>query len=170
MTGKKLMNEVLPAPVVAPKNGPRDRVLRHMRDALAAGASVALLTGCPFAVVDPLPPPAACRSMGADKLATVTVTRIDVDGGVEHYEVVVTLTGDSGLTLNQAMVTNGTLVSSLTSREFVVAPASGATSFDIVIAADCSDNRMATRKLGLRIIVTLGVNGPTASVAEVPAP
>lgn len=169
MSGKKLMNEQLPAPVIARRDAPRDRVLRHMRDALAAGASVALLTGCPFAVVDPLPPPAQCRSMGADALVTATVTELTADGGPRQVRVTLESQPNSGIgKFGTATVTGGTLAAGLQgARTFDVEPAAGATSFTLTVPAACSDDRSADRTLSLRVVVTLSGASPSATVTEV---
>lgn len=174
---KKLMNEQLPTPVIAMRGSPRDRVLRHVRDALAAGASAVILTGCPFAVVDPLPPPAACRSSSAASLLTATVTVETSDGGTTKVTVVIIDTSSgasSGFTLKAgATVTGGTFASTTPSR-YVVEPAAGATSFVIVIPAQCADYNSATVQLGIRVGVTLGATpdggSGSAVISEVAAP
>jgi hypothetical protein len=99
---KKLMSEVLPAPSHA-KGGDgraRERVAAHMKRLVGIGAASAALTACPppFAVVDPLPPPARCKTMNdvlselsagveaSDSGSTLTLTisaKTDYSSGVE---------------------------------------------------------------------------------------
>lgn len=92
---KKLMPEVLPPPAVVPSATARQRVLRHMKLLIATGAAATTLAACPYGVVDPLPPPARCRTTGSvlDVLQVVAermpdgsvVVRIDVnDAGAEE--------------------------------------------------------------------------------------
>jgi hypothetical protein len=63
---KKLMPESLPKPATAhPSTSVRQRVLKHLNLLVAAGAATATLACQPYAVVDPLPPPARCRTTGS---------------------------------------------------------------------------------------------------------
>lgn len=79
---KKLMPEVLPQPAAVPSATARQRVLRHMKLLIATGAATTTLAACPFAVVDPLPPPARCRTTGSvlDELQVSVAP--DASGGV----------------------------------------------------------------------------------------
>lgn len=162
---KKLMNEVLPAPVIAPRGSPRDRVLRHMRDALTAGAAVAMVAGIPFGCVDPLPPPAQCLSNGPGNTISVTVTRVEVDGGPAEYDVVLTQGGNGGFTYVHATATNATFVA-VKLGHYRVTPAAGSTSFDLVVGTACDQTGKPPTR-GLKISVALGPNGPTTTVVEV---
>lgn len=170
---KKLMNEQLPTPVVAATDGPRDRVMRHMRDALAAGASFALAAGCsPFGVVDPLPPPAKCRALKADKLVTATATTVTPTPLLIRVELAAEF--ESGLQGNfrpWAVVRRGTLVAEDAGVGYLVAPTDGGTSFDLVVRAKCEDYRQGNFDIGVQVTVDYsGPGTPTAVVMQVDPP
>ena len=141
---KKLMNEVLPAPMAAEPSQARARVLKHLREALAAGAAVALNAGCsPFVVVDPMPPPAKCRDLGSVKdVVDVTAT---ATGVANHASVQVKAQADSGVTFDPAAsVTGGTAVYQRVLSDaayFTVDHGPGATSFTIDVPVTCTDYR-----------------------------
>lgn len=60
---KTLMTEVLPVPKsVIPNVSPRERVAQHWHRLVTTGAATAALAGCGCLVMDPLPPPAQCRT------------------------------------------------------------------------------------------------------------
>ncbi|MDP1823943.1 MAG: hypothetical protein Q8L48_11900 [Archangium sp.] len=60
---KTLMTEVLPVPKsVIPSVSPRERVAQHWHRLVTTGAATAALAGCGCLVMDPLPPPAQCRT------------------------------------------------------------------------------------------------------------
>lgn len=60
---KTLMSEVLPVPKpVIPNVSPRERVAQHWHRLVTTGAATAALAGCGCLVMDPLPPPAQCRT------------------------------------------------------------------------------------------------------------
>jgi hypothetical protein len=79
---KKLMPEILPQPAAAPSATARQRVLRHMKLLIAAGAATTTLAACPYAVVDPLPPPARCRTTGSVLEGLQVAAQPDASGGV----------------------------------------------------------------------------------------
>ena len=63
---KRLMPEILPGPGPVVSSSPvRQRVLQHMKLLIATGAATTTLVACPYGVVDPLPPPARCRTTGS---------------------------------------------------------------------------------------------------------
>ncbi len=170
---KKLMNEVLPAPSRAPQSEVRDRVLRHMREALAAGASFALAAGCtPFGVVDPLPPPAKCKTVGSlDELVTGKV--VD-EGGGEQRRLSLTLkaTDDSGLTFGSPTSTVGGVVESENSysvnASLVIRADAGAATVELIFPVTCEDYRTNLSRPGrLRVVITLlnADGGMTSRVA-----
>ena len=170
---KKLMNEQLPTPVILSKEDPRGRVLRHMRNALAAGASITLATGCTtgFGVVDPLPPPAQCRTAKTQALITPKVTRLATSP--PQLSVTLDVLFDAGLTFFKgAIVRGGTLVNETTGTTYIVEPsADGGTTYDIVIPADCDDPRSGTHfSLGVKVTVDYSVTPATAVVTQVGAP
>ncbi len=71
---KTLMTEVLPKPpAVIPSLGPRERVAKHWHALVTAGAATAALAGCGCLVMDPMPPPALCRTTNS-VLASLEVT------------------------------------------------------------------------------------------------
>ena len=60
---KTLLTELLPAPKpVIPSSSPRERVALHWHKLVTTGAAAAALAGCGCLVMDPLPPPAQCRT------------------------------------------------------------------------------------------------------------
>lgn len=60
---KTLLTELLPAPKpVIPSSSPRERVAQHWHKLVTTGAAAAALAGCGCLVMDPLPPPAQCRT------------------------------------------------------------------------------------------------------------
>ena len=60
---KTLLPELLPVPrPVIPSVSPRERVVKHWHTLMTAGAATAALAGCGCLVMDPLPPPAQCRT------------------------------------------------------------------------------------------------------------
>ena len=80
---KKLMPEVLPHPAAAaPSATARQRVLRHMKLLIATGAATTTLAACPYGVVDPLPPPARCRTTGSVLDVLQVTAEPDGTGGV----------------------------------------------------------------------------------------
>ncbi|MFO0598877.1 MAG: hypothetical protein U0228_26455 [Myxococcaceae bacterium] len=95
---KILMPEVLPRPMSFPGTAARARVIAHLRLLATTGVATLSLAACPFLVVDPLPPPAKCRSNGGglsgDLLGTVS------PGG--------TLTTDGGTTVDAGLADGGT--------------------------------------------------------------
>jgi hypothetical protein len=89
---KRLMPEILPGPGPAVSStSVRQRVVRHMKLLIATGAATTTLVACPYGVVDPLPPPARCRTTGS-VLDDLQVTAQSVSSG----EVVVDLYLDAG--------------------------------------------------------------------------
>jgi len=166
---KDLTNEQLPAPVIARGDSPRDRVMRHVRDALAAGAGAMLLTSCPpFGVVDPLPPPAQCRSTPADRLTSAVATVEPADSGVpSRIRVMLEWTFESGLQgRSGATVTGGTLISQSGNEIFVVEPDAGANTFDLVVPVTCDDDHSGPTDSRVKVTVTLGgPGGPTTTVS-----
>ncbi len=60
---KTMLPELLPAPKpVIPSVSPRERVVKHWHTLMTAGAATAALAGCGCLVMDPIPPPAQCRT------------------------------------------------------------------------------------------------------------
>lgn len=89
---KRLMPEILPGPgPVASSTPVRQRVLKHMKLLIATGAATTTLVACPYGVVDPLPPPARCRTTGS----VLEDLRVEVRPGAPG-EVVVELHLDEG--------------------------------------------------------------------------
>lgn len=79
---KTLMTEVLPTPrPVIPSSGPRERVAKHWHTLVTAGAATAALAGCGCLVMDPMPPPALCRTTNS-VLASLEVTARGVGNSV----------------------------------------------------------------------------------------
>ena len=115
MSDKKLMNEVLPAPKTVTSGAARERVVNHMKTLVQVGAATVTLAGCPpFAVVDPLPPPARCKTMN-DVLSELTATVTSADGGSVIILVIDATTDfQSGVELDMA---GGTIGGSITSLE-----------------------------------------------------
>ncbi|MFO0598878.1 MAG: hypothetical protein U0228_26460 [Myxococcaceae bacterium] len=94
---KILMPEVLPRPMSFPGTAARARVIAHLRLLATTGVATLSLAACPFLVVDPLPPPAKCKTSGvsADLVADVTA------GG--------NLRGDAGVLSDGGLPDGGTL-------------------------------------------------------------
>lgn len=60
---KTMLPELLPVPrPVIPSVAARDRVVKHWHTLMTAGAATAALAGCGCLVMDPVPPPAQCRT------------------------------------------------------------------------------------------------------------
>jgi hypothetical protein len=114
MSKKKLMNEQLPAPQKSDDTRVRERVLSHMNKLVKVGAASAVLAACPpFGVVDPLPPPARCKTMN-DVLSELTATASSVDGSTDITLVIDAKTDyASGVELNMAGGTIGGSIRSL---------------------------------------------------------
>ncbi|MCY1082142.1 hypothetical protein [Archangium lansingense] len=90
---KRLMPEILPGPgPVVSSTSVRQRVLRHMKLLIATGAATTTLAACPYGVVDPLPPPARCRTTGS----VLEDLRVEVRPSAPGGEVVVELHLDEG--------------------------------------------------------------------------
>jgi hypothetical protein len=109
---KRLSNEVLPAPnVITPGQSVRDRVTQKMRVALAAGMATATIQGCtPFAVVDPLPPPAACADKGPAQSVTAKAIPV-VNSSPAQVHLNVDSVAQAGMTFQASTsATGGTIV------------------------------------------------------------
>ena len=60
---KTMLPELLPVPKpVIPSVSARERVTKHWHQLMTAGAATAALAGCGCIVMDPIPPPAQCRT------------------------------------------------------------------------------------------------------------
>ncbi len=174
---KKLMNEVLPAPTVIGGNAVRERVIQKMRLALAAGAATLALNGCPpFAVVDPLPPPALCANDGGPASQVTATATLDVGAPQRRFKVDVKPKTDSGLTFDpNASATGCTVLQQLvtgSSAAFTVVPDASATEVTISIPVTCNNFRGSgpTPSVLVITLTDLGSNTPTVTVTDVPAP
>jgi hypothetical protein len=166
------MNEQLPPPSVVPDKPVRERVLRHMREVLTAGATLALAAGCsPFAVVDPLPPPAKCRELGTVKDAlTIDATLSTLQTGSGPQSVIsLTLTpvDQSGVTfVPGAHVVTGSISSeSITSSQvhLLLQPPSGGDTVVVQVRATCGNFEGTSDVL---LTFTLTRSATTVSVSE----
>jgi hypothetical protein len=110
---KSLMPELLPDPkraVIDGQRGPRQRVLRHMRDLVAAGAATLVTScNCGYMVVDPIPPPARCRTSGALGSLQMSAVRI-FDGGRTIYRLTVTADPGEQVALGKVLSNQGAAV------------------------------------------------------------
>ena len=167
---KKLMNEQLPTPVIASKDAPRERVLRHMRNALAAGASFTLAAGCTgFGVVDPIPPPAQCRTMKAPALITAKATVESMNP--LQMKIELTVQGSAGLTfLSGAIVTGGVLTSQIPGQSYRILPDSTTAPFDFVVRATCNDYSGSAGPFDIGVKITVDPTGATMPVVTQVAP
>lgn len=176
---KKLMNEVLPAPTKAPESPVREQVLRHVRDAMTAGAAIALGAGCiPFGVVDPLPPPAQCKELDTVKgLVDATATEGANPSSREIRVTISTRQWESGVSFQAPVsIMGGTLLSQdwgsgTETIELTVSPDAGGTTFDILLPATCNDFRSDySRQVSLRVTVrfpaTPDGTSPTVELSE----
>ena len=148
MSDKKLMNEVLPAPTKSVDDGrARDRVLSHMRKLVKIGAASAALAACPpssgpFGVVDPLPPPARCKTMN-DVLSELSGS-VSASDGSGTVTLVINAKTDfqSGVELNMAGSTMGGSIRSLDRAEdskkmtVVIAPTSQVVVLTLTVSCD----------------------------------
>ncbi len=181
---KKLSNEVLPAPVITDKAEPapqvRDRVIRKMRLALAAGAATLAMHACsspPFGVVDPLPPPAHCADMGGPAAQVDVTAGLDVGAPMRRFKITVKQKDGAGLSFDlNATVTGGTVLQQLVTSSdasFTIVPDAGATELVITLLATCNDFRSgngATTSLLVITVSPVSSDTPTAVVTDVPAP
>ncbi len=171
-TRKTLMNEQLPAPSVVPDKPVRERVLKHLREVLTAGATMALAAGCsPFAVVDPLPPPAKCREVGSVKRALTidaTLATLQTGGGPQSV-VSLTLTpvDQSGVTFSPgAHVVQGAIESetiTATQVHLLLQPPAGSDTAVVQVRASCG-NFEGTSDVVLTF--TLTRTGTSVTVSE----
>jgi len=96
---KTLMTEVLPVPKsVIPSVGPRERVAQHWQKLVTTSAATAALVGCGCLVMDPLPPPAQCRTTRS-VLRDVSFTTSRVAPGTVTLGVATTAFANVELTL-----------------------------------------------------------------------
>lgn len=154
---KTLMPEVLPAPrrelePVIP-HAVRARVKRHMQQ-LLVGAAGLTLANCNCLAVDPLPPPAACRTTGnvLDSMASDVKTITSTDGGPDQLvlrigddeilasgyrtapvllESLGTVTGAQVLSTTPASPAGASIV------ELTLAPDSGVSTITVELTASC---------------------------------
>jgi hypothetical protein len=95
---KTLMTEVLPVPKsVIPNVSPRERVAQHWHRLVTTGAATAALAGCGCLVMDPLPPPAQCRTTRS-VLRDVTFSASRLGPGSVELRVSLTQFADVDLT------------------------------------------------------------------------
>jgi hypothetical protein len=170
---KKMLNEQLLAPVIARGDSPRDRVARHMKEAVAAGATFVLVAGCPFCGNDPIPSPAQCRMLKAADLVDATAAtvsappaplQISVELSTRYEGTGIEIEFDAG----PPVVRGGTLVSNDAGYRFLVAPTDGGTVFDLVFRATCSDYGRSPSSLGVKVTVDCADAGnPSAVVTQV---
>ncbi len=109
MSDKKLMNEQLPAPQKSePAASARERVLSHMKSLVKVGAASVVVSACtPFAVVDPLPPPARCKTNN-DVLSELSAVATRADGGaVITLAINAKIDEESGVLLISAPINDG---------------------------------------------------------------
>lgn len=144
---KKLMNEQLPAPSGTPETQARARVVSHMKKLVQIGAASAALTACPpsgppFGVVDPLPPPARCKTMN-DVLSELSakVTRDDA-GATLTLTLDAKTDYESGVELNMAGGTLGGTITSLDRQTdskkmtIVIQPSSAEVQLSLTVSCD----------------------------------
>jgi hypothetical protein len=82
---KRLLNEILPAPLTAnPAEGdPRQRTTKHLKKILAVSLALPLAatTSCGYLVVDPVPPPQVRPGPpGVLALKSTPIAEIEIDG------------------------------------------------------------------------------------------
>ncbi len=165
MSEKRLMNEQLPAPTVRPTSPARDRVLKHLREVMGAGATMALAAGCtPFAVVDPLPPAAKCRDVGTVHGA-LTISATEVAGATRSVLLTLTPVDDAGVTfMPGAVAVNGTSIVSerITSlgASITLTPPTGQLVLTVQVKATCTDFRSTfqTQDVVMTYVLTLPAN------------
>jgi hypothetical protein len=164
MSDKKLMNEVLPAPAAGTNGHARERVVSHMKNLVKVGAASVVMTACPppFAVVDPLPEPARCKTTG-DVLSELTATANFADGG-SLIQVVIEAKTDfqSGVELDMAGGTIGGSIRSLDkstdkkTMTLLIAPTSGEVQLNLTVTCDSSSSRTLLVKIDTAtLVVTL---------------
>ncbi len=180
---KKLMNEVLPAPnVMTPNQSVRDRVTHKMRVALAAGMATATLNGCPpFAVVDPLPPPAACADKGPTQAVSATASPV-VNSAPPQIHLSIDSVAQAGLTFEPSVtLIGGTIVSqSLRSDPadqsehgtFLLQADANATQLVLRMPMNCrsSARGIDTDSILVVTIAMLSSSSPTVVITDEPAP
>jgi hypothetical protein len=165
MSEKRLMNEQLPTPTSRPTSPARDRVLKHLREVMGAGATMALAAGCtPFAVVDPLPPPAKCRDVGSVHDA-LTVSATEVSGASRAVLLTLTPVDGAGVTFTPgALALNGTSIVSeritSASASITLEPPAGQRELTVQVKATCTDFRatFATQDVVMTYVLTLPAN------------
>jgi hypothetical protein len=165
---KKLMPEILPKPGTAsPSTSVRQRVLKHLNLLVAAGATTATLACQPYAVVDPLPPPARCRTTGSVLDALEVSALTDASGVLVRIQ----LTDYSGeVRLLRVMDVVGGVADRVTldsaSPEIHLKPDGPAATLELKLATECAGTPAAT----VRIVLTPDAGGAsyTVTTSDVP--
>ncbi len=173
MSEKKLIGEPLPAPHHRPEEDARARVLRQMRNALAAGAATLTLGGCPpgctpFGVVDPMPPPARCRTMGASAGVLGSVSA-EGEGAGRTLKVVLTVRAGSDWSLGTSPTATGAKLLKVEGSKgrgitVTVAPDPAAPHAVLRVPMSCEE-RPGTPPLTATLVAT--VNTPSAEHPDV---
>lgn len=151
---KRLMPEILPKPQTAsPSTSVRQRVLKHLNLLIAAGATTATLACQPYAVVDPLPPPARCRTTGS-VLDTLEVSAMTDASGVV---VRIRITDEWGaVRLLQVMEVKGGVADRVAldsaQPEIHLIPDGPAATIELKLATECEGRPAAT----VRIVLSPG--------------
>jgi hypothetical protein len=146
MTQKKtLLPELLPAPPVMPSAPTRQRVLQHWQK-LVTGGAVATMLGCGCLVMDPLPPPAVCRT------TTPLIDQVTFTVSATGTGVLLDATVEWGVTVKVSHVDGATLDgtgSPSALRQFLV-PNSPTAVITVTYLAECENVPRST----LRVVLT----------------
>jgi len=131
------------------------KVALHLQRLVATAAtSAAIATGCGFAVVDPVPPPARCPNL-AEQL-TVTGSYVM---GANGLEIHVTITAPANRTdvsfADPVSVEGGTLVSSSPGAELALTltPQANMTLINVNISVSCKESKTTPQKM--LVVLTL---------------
>ncbi|WP_224372148.1 hypothetical protein [Hyalangium versicolor] len=150
---KKLMPEILPKPVAASGAASvRQRVLKHLNVLIAAGTTtVTMACQPPYGVVDPLPPPARCRTTGS----VLDVLDVTAWPGTSGVLVRIYVNDESGeVSLRQVVETLGGVADRVNldgyPAEIHLIPNSPNATIELKLATECARNPAATVRIVLR--------------------
>ncbi len=149
---KRLMPEILPKPGIAsPSASVRQRVLKHLNLLVAAGATTATLACQPYAVVDPLPPPARCRTTRSVLDALNVSAQADASGVVVRIQIT-DYSGDVRL-LRVMEILGGVadrVALDSAQPELHLIPDSSASTIDLTLATECAGSSATPVRIVLR--------------------
>jgi hypothetical protein len=163
---KRLMPEILPKPFTAsPATSVRQRVLKHLNLLVAAGATTVTLACQPYAVVDPLPPPARCRTTGSVLDALEVSAMTDASGVLVRIQLT---DGWGEIRLLQVMEVMGGVADRVAldsaPPEIHLKPDGPAATLELKLATECAGKPATTVRLVLSPVA--GGTGYTVTTSD----